>query len=91
MTTEEKKKELQNIIQQADEELTNVLMETAVEYQTTAKEEFVVPKEWVEEAERVSKAVKKGEMKTWTLDESVEITKQFFKTRYNVDNTPNIK
>ena len=91
MTTEEKKKELQNIIQSADEELTNVLMEAAAEYQVASKENFVVPKEWIEEAERVSEAVRKGEMKTHTLQEIIERTKQFFKTKFNVEYTPNIK
>lgn len=60
MTTEEKKKELQNIIQFADEELTNVLMEAAAEYQVISKEEFVVPKEWMDEFEQRSQALDNG-------------------------------
>ena len=90
MTTEEKKKKLQNIIASADDELTNVLMETAVEYQTTAKENFIVPQEWIDEAYEVSKAVKNGSMKTYTLEETIEQTKRLLKEKHNVDYTPNI-
>ena len=60
MTTEEKKKELQNIIQSANEELTNVLMEAAAEYQVASKENFVVPKEWIEEFEQRSADLRSG-------------------------------
>ena len=91
MNNEEKKQALQDLLSTADEGLTNVLMEAAAEYQVASKEEFVVPKEWIEEAERVSEAVRKGEMKTHTLQEIIERTKQFFKTKFNVEYTPNIK
>jgi signal recognition particle subunit SEC65 len=90
MTVEEKKKELQNILVLADENLTNVLMEAAVEYQKKEQEEFVIPKEWIEEAKNVSAAIRKGEMKTYTFEETIEKTKQLFKEKYNVDYTPNI-
>ena len=52
MNTQDKKKELQYILDTADEGLTNVLMEAAVEYQTKAKEEFIVPQKWIDEAEQ---------------------------------------
>ncbi|MBP9741500.1 MAG: hypothetical protein V9E96_03705 [Chitinophagaceae bacterium] len=90
MTVEEKKKELQNILVLADENLTNVLMEAAVKYQKKEQEEFVIPKEWIEEAKNVSAAIRKGEMKTYTFEETIEKTKQLFKEKYNVDYTPNI-
>ncbi|HPH24647.1 MAG TPA: hypothetical protein PLW32_12240 [Chitinophagaceae bacterium] len=90
MTVEEKKKELQNILVLADENLTNVLMEAAVESQKKEQEEFVIPKEWIEEAKNVSAAIRKGEMKTYTFEETIEKTKQLFKEKYNVDYTPNI-
>ena len=90
MTVEEKKKELQNILVLADENLTNVLMEAAVKYQKKEQEDFVIPKEWIEEAKNVSAAIRKGEMKTYTFEETIEKTKQLFKEKYNVDYTPNI-
>jgi len=90
MTVEEKKKELQNILVLADKNLTNVLMEAAVKYQKKEQEEFVIPKEWIEEAKNVSAAIRKGEMKTYTFEETIEKTKQLFKEKYNVDYTPNI-
>jgi|GEM_PF-5615823 len=65
MTTEENKKELQNIIQSADEELTNVLMEAAAEYQVATKEDFVVPKEWIEAAEQRLADVRSGKEKVY--------------------------
>jgi hypothetical protein len=90
MTIEEKKKELQQIISTNDEALVNVLMEAAVEYQKKVQEEFVIPKEWIDEANEVAIAIENGNMKTYTLEESIEKTKQFFKTKYNVEYHPNI-
>jgi hypothetical protein len=65
-------------------------MEAAVKYQKKEQEEFVIPKEWIEEAKNVSAAIRKGEMKTYTFEETIEKTKQLFKEKYNVDYTPNI-
>ena len=90
MTTEEKKKELQNIIQSADQELTNVLMEAAAEYQVASKEEFVVPKEWIEEFEKRSADLRSGKDKGFTYEEVLERTQKKFKEKYNVVYTPNI-
>jgi hypothetical protein len=90
MNNEEKKQALQDLLSTADEGLTSVLMEAAEAYQKKVQEEFVVPQEWIEEANSVSSAIKKGEMKTHTLEETIERTQQFFKTKYNVNFTPNI-
>ncbi|MCU0320958.1 MAG: hypothetical protein MUE72_01005 [Chitinophagaceae bacterium] len=90
MNNEEKKQALQDLLSTADEGLTNVLMEAAEAYQKKVQEEFIIPQEWIEEANRVSAAIKNGDMKTHTLEETIERTKQFFKTKYNVDYTPNI-
>ena len=65
-------------------------MEAAVEYQTKTTKEFVVPQEWIDEAERVSKAIDNGEMKTYSSEEFVAATKEYFKTKHNVNYTPNI-
>jgi hypothetical protein len=90
MTTEEMKKELQQIIANGDEALTNVLMEAVVEYQKSIEEASVVPKEWIEEANEVSKAIKNGSMQINSLQEIVEQTKHFFKDKYHVEYTPDI-
>ena len=90
MNIQEKKKELHYILDIANDELTNVLMETAVEYQTKSNEEFVVPQEWIDEAEEVSRKVDSGEMKTYSSEEFVAATKEYFKSKHNVDYTPNI-
>jgi hypothetical protein len=89
MDNEAKKQALQDLLSTADEGLTNVLMEAAEAYQMKVQEEFVVPQEWIEEAKRVSAAIKNGDMKTHTVEETIERTKQFFKTKYNVDYAPN--
>ena len=60
MNNEEKKQVLQDLLSTADEGLTNVLMEAAAEYQVASKENFVVPKEWIEEFEQRSADLRSG-------------------------------
>ena len=88
MTTEEKKKELQNIIQSADEGLTNVLMEAAAEYQVASKEEFVLSKEYIVELERRSADLRSGKVKGYTYEETIEMAKKILKEKYNVIYNP---
>lgn len=81
MSTQDKKKELQYILDNADEGLTNVLMEAAVEYQTKVKEEFVVPQEWIDEAEQRSADLRSGKDKGLTLEESLKQIDDMLKNR----------
>ena len=84
MNIQEKKKELHNILNIANDELINVLMETAVEYQTKSNEEFVVPQEWIDEAEQRSADLRSGKDKGLTLEESLQQGNDFLKKRFNV-------
>lgn len=90
MTIEEKKKELQNIIVSADDKLTNVLMEAAVEYQTATNENFVVPQEWIDEAYKRLADLESGKDKGVTAEESMEHIKKILKEKYNVVYNPPI-
>ena len=81
MNTQDKKKELQYILDTADEGLTNVLMEAAVEYQTKATKEFVVPQEWIDEAEQRSADLRSGKDKGITLEESLKQIDEMLKNR----------
>ena len=84
MNIQEKKKELHNILNIANDELINVLMETAVEYQPKSNEEFVVPQEWIDEAEQRSADLRSGKDKGLTLEESLQQGNDFLKKRFNV-------
>ncbi|MBS1578975.1 MAG: addiction module protein [Bacteroidetes bacterium] len=84
MTTEEKKKELQNIITSADDALTNILMEAAVEYQASAKENFVIPQEWIDEANQRLADMESGKDKGVSAEESMEQVKKILKEKCNV-------
>ena len=81
MNIQEKKKELHYILDIANDELTNVLMETAVEYQTKSNEEFVVPQEWIDEAEQRSADLRSGKDKGLTLEESLQQIDDMLKKR----------
>ena len=81
MNIQEKKKELHNILNIANDELINVLMETAVEYQTKSNEEFVVPQEWIDEAEQRSADLRSGKDKGLTLEESLQQIDDMLKKR----------
>lgn len=69
MNSQDKKKELHIILDAANDELTDVLMEAAIEYQTKSKKEFIVPQEWIEEAEQRSADLRNGKDKGITLEE----------------------
>ena len=84
MTTDEKKKELQNIITSANDELTNILMEAATDYQVTAKENFVVPQEWIDEANQRLADMESGKDKGVSAEESMEQVKKILKEKCNV-------
>ncbi len=81
MNTQDKKKELHYILDTADDELTNVLMEAAVEYQTKQNEEFIVPQEWIDEAEQRSTDLRSGKDKGLTLEESLKQIDDMLKNR----------
>jgi hypothetical protein len=83
MNIQDKKKELHYILDTANDELTNVLMEAAIEYQTKSNEEFVVPQEWIDEAEEISRKIDSGEMKTCTIEESLRKIDDMLKSKRN--------
>lgn len=63
MTTQEKKQALQEILLAADDGLTNVLMETVVEYNKTVQKEFILTDEYIAELERRSADLRSGKDK----------------------------
>ncbi len=83
MNIQEKKKELHYILDIANDELTNVLMETAVEYQTKSNEEFVVPQEWIDEAEQRSADLRSGKDKGLTLEKFKLNTEKILQKKIN--------
>jgi hypothetical protein len=76
MIIEEKKKELQQIISTNDEALVNVLIEAAIEYQKKVQEEFIIPKEWIEEFDKRSNDLQLRITKPCDPYETIEIAKQ---------------
>jgi hypothetical protein len=88
MTTDEKKKQLQDIIASANDELTNVLMEAAAEYQFSTKEDFVVPQEWIDEANQRLADLESGKDKGVSMQESLERVKKILKEKCNVIYNP---
>lgn len=84
MTTEEKKKELQALLLIADDGLTDVLLEAAVEYNKKIVEEFEIPKEWIAEFEQRSADLRTGKDKGFTYEATIERAKQILKEKANV-------
>ncbi len=83
MNIQDKKRELHFILESANDELTNVLMEAAIEYQTKSKEEFVVPQEWIDEAEQRSTDLRSGKDKGITLEEFKLNTEKILQKKIN--------
>ncbi|MFP5039783.1 addiction module protein [Parasediminibacterium sp. JCM 36343] len=81
MDTTNKKKELHFLIGQADDHLTDLLIETAVAYGTQKADGFVVPDEWIEEAEERSRRLETGEDKGMTLEETKALAHNYLQER----------
>jgi len=90
MTPEEKKKYLQYILDNANNELTNVLMEAAETYQKKVAENWEADEEFIAEMERRSADLRSGKDKGSNPEETIEFTRKFLKEKFNVDYTPNI-
>ena len=84
MNNEEKKQALLDLLNTADEGLTNVLMEAAEAYQKKVQEEFAIPQEWIEEFEQRSADLRSGKVKGFTYQETIEMAKKILKEKYNV-------
>lgn len=75
MNTEEKKQQLHQIISSANEDLTNILMEAATVYQTAIKDSFVMPQEWIDQAENRVADLRNGKDKGFTHEEIMQAMK----------------
>lgn len=90
MTPEEKKKYLKCILDNANNELTNVLMEAAETYQKKVAETWEPDEEFIAEMERRSADLRSGKDKGSNSKEIIEFTRNFLKEKFNVDYNPNI-
>ena len=61
------------------------LNETETIYETQQKIDFVIPQEWIDEAEEASRRLRSGESKGFTVEESLARTKAMFKARFNIE------
>ena len=82
MDTNEMKNKLHQLIDESDDELTNVLMEAAVEYKTNT--DIEIPQEWIDEAEQRSADLRSGKDKGITLEESLKQIDDMLKHRRSV-------
>ena len=82
MNTNETKNKLHQLIDESDVELTNVLMEVAVEYK--AHSNIEIAEEWIDEAIEIDRKVDSGEMKTYTLEEHFNTIDAIIKLKQNV-------
>jgi hypothetical protein len=82
MNTTEIKNKLHQIIDESDDELTNILMEAAVEYKSNADVE--IPQEWIDEANDIDQKVERGEMKTHSLENHLNTINALMKSKINV-------
>lgn len=76
MNYEEKKQALQDLLLTADEGLTNVLMEAALEYRKKEQDEFVIPQDWIEEFEQRSADLRSGKDKGCNPRETILLAKK---------------
>lgn len=90
MTPEEKKKYLQYLLENSDEELTNILMEAAETYRRKVVENWEPDEEFIVEMEQRSADLRSGKDKGSNPEETIEFTRKFLKEKFNVDYNPNI-
>ena len=82
MNTNETKNKLHKLIDESDDELTNILMETAEAYKTNA--DIEIPQEWIDEAMQRSADLRSGKDKGITLEESLKQIDDILKHRRSV-------
>ncbi|MDE3143584.1 MAG: hypothetical protein KGL19_05485 [Bacteroidota bacterium] len=75
MNTEEKKQQLQKIVSAANEDLTNILMEAAIAYQTKTEDNFIMPPEWIKDAEKRLADLRNEHDKGFTNEEVLQAMK----------------
>ena len=71
--------------------VSNNVNEPEVIYETQQTTDFVMPQEWIDEAEEASRRLRSGEDKGHTVEEMMAWTKDFFKSRHNIDYDRNNK
>ena len=63
----------------------NNVNEPEVIYETQQTTDFVMPQEWIDEAEEASRRLRSGESKGHTVEEVKQWTKAYFKSKHNID------
>ena len=63
----------------------NTVNEPEVIYKTQQITDFVMPQEWIDEAEEASRRLRSGESKGHTVEEVKQWTKAYFKSKHNID------